>query len=168
VKRRALLSSVAAGSVAGCLGTNQEPAILGFTGSVEVTVCGKVIRNPCKSVDGIDVSADVPEQISSRGGEHTGVRVENNQLRIEGDIPGVGDQWCRQTRVALVELTQNRKVRAIVRNDWSELSNGCTEDLKLVRYAITINSHDSNNVDSVQIKHYDFDGSLSLSGSVEL
>jgi hypothetical protein len=168
VKRRALLSAVAAGSVAGCLGTNQEPAILGFTGSVEVTVCGKVIRNPCKSVDSVDVSADIPEQISSRGGEHTGVRVENNQLRIEGDIPGVGDQWCRQTRVVLVELTQNRKIRVIVKNNWSEIASGCTENSRLVRYAITVNSRDSNNVDSVQVKHYDFDGSLSLSGSVEL
>lgn len=168
MKRRALLSAVAVGGVAGCLGTNQEPAILGFTGPVNVSVCGKVIRNPCKSVDSIDVSADIPEQISSRGGGYTGVRVENNQLRIEGDIPGVGDQWCRQTRVALVELTQSKKLRVIVRNDWSDISNGCTENSRLVRYSIIINPEDSNNIDSVQVKHYNFDGSLSLSGSINL
>jgi len=162
-----LLSAVAAGGLAGCLSSEREPAVLGFDGSVEVIVCGTVVGQSCESSESVNLDTTVPEQISERGGGHSGVYTKGGRLRVEGDIPGVGDSQCRQTRVILVELRE-RTLDVVVRNDRAQSVGGCAEDSALVRYLVRINPEDTDRIGRVAVRHYDYDGSRVLSGSVSV
>ena len=165
VKRRALLSAVAAGGLAGCLSSKQKPAILGFAEPVRVIVCGDVVSQSCSEFEGVDFDTEAPEQLSSKLGGHAGVDRRDGKLRIEGDISGIGDPDCRQTRIPLVELRQG-ELHVVVRNDENESANGCTENARYVNYLVEVNRADSGRIDVVRVRHYEYDGSLTLSGSV--
>lgn len=169
MKRRALLSAVAVGGLAGCLDTQPDPEILGVNGSVDTAVCGDVVARPCSTFPSVEFDTDIPRQLSSRRGGHTGVRWLDEQLRIEGNILGTGDADCRMVRVSLVEL-QAGTLHVVVRNDWNQspLVRGCTEDAAFVHYAVTVDETDVDRVERVKIRHYDSDGSLALSGSIYL
>jgi len=165
MKRRTLLSAVAAGGLAGCLSSEREPAVLGFDGSVEVIVCGGVVSQSCSEFADVEFDTGAPEQLSSKSGGHAGARRADGRVRVEGDILGIGDPDCRQTRVPVIELREG-VLDIVVTNDESRFASGCEENARYVNYLISVNREDSKRVETVQISHYEYDGKLTLSGFV--
>jgi hypothetical protein len=166
VKRRALLSAVAAGSVAGCISTSRvPPRVVGINGNqVNVIICGKIIDRPCGSIDDVDKEIDYPNHISKRTGGSVSVYVEDNKLIVGGFIAGIGDPNCAGARVSRVVLANNT-LSLSVKNKRKLSFSGCTEDTGAIKYRIYIKRY-IDLIRRVQITHYSNSGDVILSGTV--
>jgi hypothetical protein len=167
VKRRELLSIAAVGGISGCFSSDPDSTVLGFEQPVETVVCGDVVGTPCNKFDNYQFDENPPEQVSSRRGGHAGARRRGGRIRIEGDILGIGDSRCRGVNIPLVEK-RKKEAYVIVRNYHTDARGACQENARYVNYLLYIEEKDAKEIDTVQLKHYEQDGTLSLSGRIEL
>ncbi|MEZ3144365.1 hypothetical protein [Halobaculum sp. MBLA0143] len=162
MKRRALLSAVAAGGLAGCLSVRKPPTVVGLNQPVDVQTCGEVIRRPCAQVNSMErpVDRELQVQIQSAGGATA--YLEDGRLVVRGYIPGSGDQNCRAKCVWTIELTDG-VLWVLVRNSESPLPPGCIEYSKEINYRVAIGPEDTERVERVWIVHYSTEGEEMMS-----
>jgi hypothetical protein len=154
VKRRALLSAVAAGGVAGCVSQSQvPPRVVGANGKhVDTVVCGEVIRSPCNSFDRVDPWEE-PSSNTFSDEEKVWIKKYNNRINIRGKISGIGDPRCRETRIS--EIRKKKKSLIIrVRNRESLNPAGCEENARNVQYLVSIHPKLSRKINKLTVIHF--------------
>jgi hypothetical protein len=168
VKRRALLSAVAAGSVAGCLSGQSPPQVVGLDSrQVDTAHCGEVLRRPCGFVAGMSSSIDRPVQIREQfGGAVTAYR-KNGRLVVRGFSVGYGDPACGGGRVSKVELA-DKTLRVTFHNRLNPSSFfGCDGGSGRIRYRVAVAPGDKF-IRCVHTTHYSHDNETILSGKIGL
>lgn len=166
MRRRALLSAVAAGGLAGCLTGQPSPRVRGIDDRrVDTTHCGTLIGRPCGLAVGmrnsIDREIDIREQL---GGVVTVYRA-TDRLVVRGQIVGIGDPSCREGGVSTVELSDGTLSVSV--HDETDLSGGCEEDAGSVHYRVAVADEDGT-IRRVRVTHYADDGDEILSGTVDV
>lgn len=154
MKRRALLSVVAAGGVAGCISQSQvPPRVVGVNGRhVDTVVCGEVIGSPCDSFDRVDPWEEPSSRTFSEE-EKVWIEEYKNSINIRGKIGGVGDPTCRETRIS--KIKKNKKSLIInVRNRESLNPAGCAENARNVQYLVSLSPRLSRKIYEVTVNHY--------------
>ena len=166
MKRRALLSAVAAGGLAGCLTGQPTPQTVGIDERrVDAARCGTVIGRPCGLATGVRNDIDRPILVRARLGGAVTVYRATDRLVVRGYILGNGDPNCREARVSTVELAGGT-FSVSVHNDTDYAGRGCTDEAAAVHYRVAAGVGESA-VDRVRVRHYSDEGEVILSGAVD-
>lgn len=165
VKRRALLSTVAAGGLAGCVSVRTPPTVVGLDQTVEMSRCGKSIGRPCDSVRGIDRFIDRPIQIREAVGGGVAVYRTDDSLVVRGFVTGVEDVECRAAHVSRIEL-RGQTLAVVVRDGASVFPVLCEESAGAVQYRISVDTNSSDRIDTVRVEHRSDKRGVILSGAV--
>jgi hypothetical protein len=154
VKRRALLSAVAAGSVAGCASQSQvPPRVVGVNGRhVDTVVCGEVIRSPCNSFDRVDPWEE-PSSNTFSDKEKVWIEKYKDSINIRGKIEGIGDPRCRETRISKIRKSK-KSLMINVRNRESLNPAGCEENVRNVQYLVSLSPRLSRKIYKITVNHY--------------
>ncbi|MEZ3144364.1 hypothetical protein [Halobaculum sp. MBLA0143] len=168
MKRRALLSAVAVGGLAGCLTERRPATIVGIPRRrVEIVYCGEVIGRPCRSIDGIEYPSEVPSDVSGRLDGTSGAERREDRILIRGATTGIGDPDCRETRVSRIELRDDT-LRVTIRNGIDLGPGGCEENASTVQYLVTVLTGGEHEIERVHVEHYSHRDEVQLSGTVSI
>ena len=167
MKRRRLLSAVAAGSVAGCVSTSQvPPRIVGIDSRhVDTYTCGEPIRKSCESTDQVDRLIDQPVQIQKNLAGGAIAYRDGEHLIVRGYITANDDPTCADGRISLVEREGNT-ISVTVRNRHLPLMT-CAERVGRIDYRIVVYAT-GDSIENVQITHYTHEQDVMLSDSIHL
>lgn len=168
MKRRALLSAVAAGSVAGCLSGQSPPQVVGLDSrQVDTAHCGEVLHRPCGFVAGMSSSINRPVQIREQFGGAVTAYHKNDRLVVRGFSVGYGDPSCGGGRVSKVELV-DKTLRVTFHNRLDPSSFfGCEAVSGKIRYRVAV-AHGDKPIRCVNTTHYSHDNQTILSGKISL
>ena len=153
MKRRALLSTVAAGGLAGCVSVRTPPTVVGLSQPVDVQTCGEVIGRPCARSDSMDRLVDRELQVRVQFAGGATAYLEDGRLVIRGYIVGIGDPSCRGGSVSRVELDDG-VLSVTVRNSRNPLPTGCTDSLGAINYRVVVSEGDTERVEETWVVHY--------------
>ena len=167
MKRRALLSAVAAGGLAGCLSGKSPPQVVGLDSrQVDTAHCGEVLHRPCGFVAGMSSSINRPLQIEEEYGGAVTTYYKNDRLVVRGYSLGYGDPSCGDARVSKIELT-DRELLVSVHNDLEPSLLGCEGGTGRIGYRVAVAPGDKP-VESVRVVHYSYKNEITLSGAISL
>jgi len=138
VKRRALLSAVAAGSVAGCVSTSRvPPRVIGINGKrVTVDSCGQAVDRPCDNNDRINPARENWDAQKTLIG---GVKAyyENGHVVIDGYITADSGSDSPDARISEVKVYDS-KIFVSVHNIYNPIKVGPHPGVEVMSYKVRI------------------------------